>query len=73
MKALMAGSLSGIRILQAPGTKDPSRLPFKDCPGIEADYQSGAEAPHSKGFRHFICLMVETMINAQQGQVPERG
>jgi hypothetical protein len=37
------------RILQTPGIKDPSRLPFNDRQGVEAGYQSGASTPNSKG------------------------
>ena len=45
---------SRLRILQTLGTKDPSRLHFNNCPGIEADYQSGVEPPHSKGYADLI-------------------
>ena len=45
---------SHLRILQTLGTKDPSRLPFNNCSCIEADYQSGVEPPHSKGYADLI-------------------
>ena len=40
---------SRLRILQTPGTRDPSGLPFHHGRSIEVGYQSGAVRPHSKG------------------------
>src|SRR5262245_23185740 len=39
---------SHLRIPLTPRIKDPSGLPFNHYLGIEADYQSGVEPPHSK-------------------------